>query len=501
MLVATLLCTAGSGSFDTPVSPLGASLAASVLPAPEHVSTSTDRFPLTAATRISAPAGATAVGEYLAAAIRRATGLPVRTGERGSIALTLDGKASLGPEGYHLAITTAGVRIDAHDPAGLFHGVQTLRQVIPERSGAVTLPGGTVTDTPRFAWRGASLDVARHFFSVAEVERYIDALALYKINTLHLHLTDDQGWRIEIRSRPRLTQIGAATEIGGGHGGFYTQDEYRALVKYAQDRFITVVPEIELPGHTNAALASYAELNCDGKARRPYLSSGVGFSSVCPGRQATEYFIADVFAEVAALTPGPFVHIGGDEVKSLTPREYASVVESAQRAVQAQHKTAIGWQEITAAALDPGTVVQYWQRNDPPGPLVAAAGKAKFVLSPADKTYLDMKYNPQTELGLSWAGFVEVRDAYDWDPATLLPGVGEARVLGVEAPIWTETLENASDVLFMAFPRLPAIAELGWSPRSSHDWDSFRRRLAIQAPHWDAMHLSYYRSPQIPWPR
>jgi hexosaminidase len=145
--------------------------------------------------------------------------------------------------------------------------------------------------------------------------------------------------------------------------------------------------------------------------------------------------------------------------------------------------------------------VQYWKRDDPPGPLVAAAGQARFVLSPADKAYLDQKYNPQTELGLSWAGFVEVRDAYDWDPAALLPGVGERRVLGVEAAMWSETLEDADDVLFMAFPRLPAIAELGWSPWSSHDWDSFRRRLAVQAPHWDAQHISYYRSPQIPWPR
>jgi hexosaminidase len=207
-----------------------------------------------------------------------------------------------------------------------------------------------------------------------------------------------------------------------------------------------------------------------------------------------------VIAQVAALTPGPYLHFGGDEVKTLTEEQYAAFVERAEKLVREQGKTAVGWHEITKARLSPGTVAQYWQPG-PPDPGLLAPGGPRFVLSPADHTYLDMKYDATTKLGLSWAGLVEVRDAYDWNPDALLPGVPADRILGVEAPIWTETLTTLDDLTTMALPRLPAIAELGWSAAATHDWASFRRRLAAQAPRWTAMGLAYYRSPQIPWPR
>jgi len=213
----------------------------------------------------------------------------------------------------------------ARTPAGLFYGVQTLRQLLPaavEYSAAfprpMRLPAARVVDAPRFAWRGAMLDVARHFIEAAEVKRFVDLMALYKLNRLHLHLSDDQGWRLEIRSRPNLTRHGGSTEVGGGPGGFYTQEQYADLVRYAQERFVTIVPEIDMPGHTNAALASYPELNCNGVAPALYTGTEVGFSALCVESEATYRWIDDVVREIAALTPGAYFHIGGEEGERLT---------------------------------------------------------------------------------------------------------------------------------------------------------------------------------------
>jgi hexosaminidase len=247
VLLAALAVVTGSADVDPPVSAGSLSLATAIVPAPASVSPRNEiRFGLTAATRIAAPGEAAGIGEYLAGAIRDSTGLPVRTGGDGDggITLSLGGSPDLGPEGYTLAISAESVRIAAHAPAGLFHGVQSLRQVVPvaARDGRWELPGGSVTDRPRYGWRGASLDVARHFFGVRDVEKYLDLLALYKVNVLHLHLSDDQGWRIAIRGWPKLTQVGAASAVGGGRGGFYSQDDYTRLVRYAQQRFITNRP-------------------------------------------------------------------------------------------------------------------------------------------------------------------------------------------------------------------------------------------------------------------
>ena len=471
-------------------------------------------FTLTRHTRIVARPGSGTAGGYLAGILRRSTGyrLPVvaEAGSRDVIALALSGREK--GESYRLDVSRASVRLEAGTPQGLFRGVQTLRQLLPPaveagtvQRGPWTVPGVRVEDSPRFAWRGTMLDVARHFFTVQQVERYLDLAALYKINTLHLHLSDDQGWRIAVAGWPRLTEYGGSTAVGGGRGGYYTQADYTRIVRYAAQRYITVVPEIDGPGHTNAALASYARLNCDDKAPPLYTGTEVGFSSWCIAKPVTYELLDAVFGQLARLTPGPYLHIGGDEAHSTTPADYATYLGRIGPIVTRHGKRLAGWNEIGAAKIPPGSVAQYW--NTATGSASgtqtardAVAQGAKVVMSPANRAYLDMKYDESTPLGQDWAGLVEVEDAYDWDPAALVDGVGEKDLLGVEAPLWTETIVTDHDIDYMAFPRLPAIAEIGWSPRAARSWSDFRVRLAAQGPRWSVMSVNYYRSPQVPWP-
>jgi hexosaminidase len=265
------------------------------------------------------------------------------------------------------------------------------------------------------------LDVARHFFTVDEVKRYVDLIALYRFNRLHLHLADDQGWRIDIVSWPSLARHGGKTEVGGGTGGYYTQDEYRDIVAYAASRFITVVPEIDMPGHTNAALASYPELNCNGKAAELYTGTDVGFSALCVGSEVTYRFIDDVVREIAGLTPGPWFHAGGDEVKTLAPAEYKAFVERVQTIVESHGKQMIGWDEVGVADLRPSTIIQHWRPTEPPAAAIARGNK--LIVSSANRLYVDMKYDALTPIGLTWAGAIELNRAYDWEPATLFAGV------------------------------------------------------------------------------
>ena len=422
-----------------------------------------------------------------------------------AIVLALEPAATrrFGSEGYALSIGAGGARIEAAEAAGLFYGVQTLRQLLPPRVeyGAalfrpLPLPGVTIEDRPRYAWRGAMLDVARHFFGVAEVKRFIDLLALHKLNRLHLHLADDQGWRIAIPGWPRLTEHGGSTEVGGGPGGFYTAEDYTEIVRYAAERFVTVVPEIDMPGHTNAALASYAELNCTGVAPELYTGTRVGFSALCVESERTYEFVDAVVAELARLTPGPWIHLGGDEVEELTPEQYGAFVERAEAIVHRHGKAMMGWAEIAAARLSPTTVVQHWRGS---GGGLAAAAPGLVVLSPAEHVYVDMQYHEGTPIGLNWAGLAPVRDAYDWDPAALVPGLSAAAIAGIEAPLWSETLATMADVEFLAFPRLAAVAELGWSPAEALGWEDFRRRLGAQALRWTALGVNFYRSPEVDW--
>ena len=475
--------------------------------------------------------GAAGVAETFAAGARAATGfaLPVVEGdaEASDIALVVsDGESPGGePEGYALEAGEQGVRIGADTAAGLFRGTQSLRQLLPaeiERadgsappSGDWTVPAASVADAPRFPYRGAMLDVARHFFPVEDVLAYIDAIALLKLNVLHLHLTDDQGWRIEIESWPELTGVGAATSVGGDGGGYYTKADYRRIVEYAHERFVTIVPEVDLPGHTNAALSAYPELNCDGIARKPYEGIEVGFSSLCasPERaEATDRFLADVTRELAEMTPGPWLHLGGDESLATSHDDYLDLVRRMTAAASATGKTVIGWHEMGASTeLPTGTVGQYWSYVVPePEASVLTRSFVEqggtVILSPADVAYLDMKYvdDPQGplggELGLEWAkGPTTLDEAYAWEPADILPGLHEADILGIEAPIWTETLSSFSEVEFMAFPRIAAIAEIAWSPAGTRDHEEFFGRVAWLGAHLDALGVTYYAVRGVPW--
>ncbi|MEU5363049.1 beta-N-acetylhexosaminidase [Streptomyces sp. NPDC005925] len=518
-LLGSLLLVAAAGAFSVGAAPApGPGAAATpldrVVPAPAAAEPGGTPYRITAGTHIRADSGAAReVGQYLADVLRPSTGyrLPVTDHGSGGIRLRL-AEGSFGEEGYRLDSGSAGVTITARGPAGLFHGVQTLRQLLPAavekdsvQPGPWLVAGGTIRDTPRFGWRGAMLDVSRHFFGVDEVKRYIDQLALYKINKLHLHLSDDQGWRIAVDSWPNLAAHGGSTEVGGGPGGHYTKDQYKEIVRYASSRFLEVVPEIDMPGHTNAALASYAELNCDGVAPPLYTGTRVGFSSLCVGKDVTYDFVDDVVREIAALTPGKYLHIGGDEAHSTSHDDYVAFMDRVQPVVAKYGKTVIGWHQLTGAHPAEGAIAQYWgvdASSAAEKARVAAAARngTGLILSPADRVYLDMKYDANTPLGLSWAGYVEVQRSYDWDPGAYLPGAPASAIRGVEAPLWTETIQNSGHIDFMAFPRLPGVAELGWSPAATHDWGDYRERLAAQGPRWDALGIGFYRSPQVPWP-
>ncbi|MEV0091712.1 beta-N-acetylhexosaminidase [Streptomyces sp. NPDC050738] len=487
-----------------------------IIPAPASVAPGGSAYALTSRTRIQVEGSreVRAIGSYLAGVLRPSTGfrLPVTAGGNGSqdgIRLRISAyEKGFGDEGYRLVSGAHGVTITARKPAGLFHGVQTLRQLLPasvekdtRQSGPWKIAGGTVTDTPRYSYRGAMIDVSRHFFTVEQVKRYVDQLALYKINKLHLHLSDDQGWRIAINSWPRLATYGGSTAVGGGKGGYYTQADYKEIVRYAASRYLEVVPEIDTPSHTNAALASYAELNCDGVAPPLYTGTEVGFSSLCAGKPVTYDFMDDVVRELAAITPGAYIHIGGDEAHSTSHEDYRTYMEKAQAIVQKHGKTVMGWHQLVGGSPVKGAVAQYWGTEGDEADVVAAAkAGTKLVMSPANRAYLDMKYDANTPLGQDWAGLVEVDTSYNWDPATFLKGAPANSILGVEAPIWTETLTNSDEIEFMAFPRLPGIAELGWSPVSTHNWDAYKTRLAQQGPRFTALGIDYYRSPVVPWP-
>ncbi|EOD66400.1 family 20 glycosylhydrolase [Amycolatopsis vancoresmycina] len=515
-----VLALIGASTAAAQLTPASAATPAlqSIVPVPVSVTPAAGvTFPLVATTKIVTEAGsapARQVGDYLAGVLRPSTGfaLPVSDTPASvpsdSIALLLSGApASVGAQGYQLVSTAASVTVRAATADGLFAGVQTLRQLLPGRvesptaqQGPWSIPGATIVDYPRFAYRGAMLDVARHFHPVSTVKRYLDQLAQYKINNLHLHLADDQGWRIQIDSWPRLTTYGGSTQVGGGAGGYYTKAQYADIVDYAASRHITIIPEIDMPGHVNAALASYAELNCNGVAPALRTDTAVGYSSLCISKDITYTFVADVLRELAAMTPGPYLHIGGDEASATSQADYVTFMNKVLPLVAATGKSVVGWHDIAKASLPASATPQFWgTTTSDSGVSTAVSRGSKVILSPANKAYLDMKYNSSTPIGLSWAGYIEVQDAYGWNPGSYLSGVGEAAVRGVESPLWTETVVKPADIDYLAFPRLAAHAELGWSPWSTHDWTAFRTRLGAQAPRWVAQSINFYRSTQVTW--
>lgn len=484
-----------------------------IIPIPVHLNKLGSIFKLNKQSKIyfdSKIAGNEFVAKYLSEKIKSITEfelevLPASSSlVENNIYLSISKNIELSQEGYELTISNNSITLNATQPEGLFRGVQTIIQMLfPLKnklnllSNEILIPTVEIKDYPRFQWRGVMLDVARHFFSVSDVKKLIDLIALYKFNRLHLHLTDDQGWRIEIKSWPKLTEIGGSTQVGGGQGGYYTQEQYSEIVKYAHDRYITIVPEIDMPGHTNAALASYPELNCNGTAPELYTGIKVGFSSLCLDKEITYDFIRDVIKEISELTLGEYIHIGGDEAYATDSLKYIEFIKKVQQIVESNNKKMIGWEEITQSKLSSNSIVQYWRKAD--YVLEGIKQGSKIIFSPSSKIYMDMKYNSDTELGLNWAGYIEVSNSYNWDPLTQINGISDKQILGIEAPLWTETILNFSNIEYMLFPRLPGVAEIGWSPSSKRKWEEYKIRLANHGNYWQKIGLNFYKSPEIDW--
>lgn len=446
-----------------------------------------------------------AVEQLEAAGVRVAA-----SGDEGATPVVLRIDDAAGPEGsdnperYTLRVTTAGVEATAPEPVGLLHAVRSLRQLVPaagpEGDGPREVPVVVVHDAPRYPWRGLSFDVVRHWFGPDDIRAVVDLVAAFKLRVLHLHLTDDQGWRIEVPSRPELEKA-SDNQVGGGTAGFLTVDDYRELQEYAAARFVTIVPEFDMPGHINAATQVYGALTNDGLATDPYEGIEVGFSRLWFDNPATEPFLRDVIGDIAGMTRGEWVHVGGDEVHTMEVEEFAKFVELAGRIVREQGKTPIFWQEGARGPVEPGTLLQYWEpKGEEFDRFVAAAhAGARFVMSPGNHAYLDMQYVPEHPLGLHWAGYVELRDSYEWDPTTVIDGLPADAVEGVEAAVWTETITTRDELFSMLLPRLGAVAEVAWTAPDRKDWDAFRARVAAQAPAWRDGGWAFHPTPQVDW--
>ena len=505
-----------------------------IIPKPVSITPSGGEFVITSKTEIRSDTEVEVmtIAQYLTDQLNHDTGFDLKLITRhdetasGYIVVELtQADSQLGDEGYELSITEEHIKLLAHKPAGLFRGMQTLRQLLPLTDDSTTgriesfkIPTGIIRDYPTYAWRGSMLDVARHFFSVEDVKRYIDLISYYKMNVLHLHLSDDQGWRIEIKSWPNLTAHGGTTQVGGGKGGFYTQEQYVDIVNYAQSRYIMIVPEIDLPGHINSALASYGELNggtivpVEGRVKQSsqpgilnsktqptelYTGIEVGWSTLRVEKEITFKFVDDVLRELAALTPGPYLHIGGDEASVTKKEDYIIFINRFQKIIHKHGKRMVGWEEISQGNINSEVIVQHWSAAK--YAQLAVEKGSKLIMSPAKKAYLDMQYDSATKLGLHWAAYIELDSAYLWDPAIFIEGVSKENILGVEAPLWSETISTMDEIEYLAFPRLCGIAEIGWSPAASRSWDDYKLRLAGHGPRMKAMSIDFYKSPLIPW--
>jgi len=493
-----------------------------VIPAPVSSSVEEGVLPLTAALGVHGDAAAAAL---LIDAISRRTGIRPTTGDaRDGIALRIDPDVAAA-EGYVLTVGDV-VEITGADAAGLSHGIQTLLQLLrQDDDGGWGWPRTRITDAPRFDYRGVMLDVARHFFSVEEVKIVIDRIAALKFNHLHLHLTDDQGWRIHIDSWPLLSEkssTGSATGDGMlAGGGCYSKDDYREIVAHAASRHVTIVPEIDMPGHTHAVGLAYPELAEDPvmnehllddaerlgqelpRAGVPYTGWGVGHSSLRIREERTYDFIRDVLTELAEMTPGPYLHIGGDESLGTSAEDFAYFIARVTGIVADLGKTPVAWHEAGAADVAPGTIGQYWGLLEPTPEHAEHATRfvdrgGRLILSPGDAAYLDMKPAPDFPLGLAWAGIVDVHRARDWEPAAILDLPIEA-IAGVEAPLWTETVSSLEDAEQLMHPRIAAIAELAWSTPEGRHGRTFGERLGRMASLWRADGIRFHTPAEIPW--
>ncbi len=475
-----------------------------VIPQPLEVIASNDGFALDQHTSLTVPDNMAwrNVGEYLINKIEFKTGLDLtNTSKTYTDIVFIKDERLEDDESYQLTISKDSLVLRAKDAEAAFRGVQTIRQLIPESSNDTlstqpiwVIPTGIINDKPQYEHRGTMLDVARHFFSVEDVKKYLDVLAYYKINVFHIHLTDDQGWRIEIKSWPRLTEVGSLTGVGGGPGGFYTQEEYKEIVDYAAERHIMVIPEVDMPGHTNSASLAYNFLNGNGKEIEQVTSMAVGYSTFDTRKDTVYQFIDDVVREISALSPGPYFHIGGDESLVTKEEDYIYFVDRVEKIVELYDKRLIGWDEVATANLSSNSVAQVW--NSEENKELAFQKDMKVILSPAKKAYLDMKYDTDSKFGLRWAGYIPVDTAYLWSPESY-GSIDD--VLGVEAPLWGETIRTIDELEYLAFPRVIGYAELGWTTQENRSWNSYKKRLAHHGQFLRRNNVSYYPSEKIDW--
>lgn len=430
-----------------------------------------------------------------AAARRTLSGFAVAAAPEAEISVTVSRDETLADEGCTLDLAPGTWSITAADEAGAFWAVQSLAQIL--REGLV--PALALSDAPAYPVRGMMLDIARFYFGPEDIRRVIDLASSYRLNQLHLHLSDDQGWRLEIPSRPLLTKLSAAQDVAGGQGGYLTLEDYDDLQRYALDRHVVIVPEVDLPGHTHAAQVAYPEISPDGAEREPYIGTEVGFSSLHLTSDEAWDFVDDVVATLAEHTLGEYVHLGGDESLTLTREQYVTYMERLGAVAEKHGTKVVFWQEAAGATLPPKTRLQYWTSQIETDHIaqVARDHDVTFVASPATRAYLDQKYTADFPLGLTWAAIVDVREAYDWDPVAELPGVPAESVVGVEACLWTETPRSFDDLTLLTLPRLPAVASVAWG--SPKDFTAFAEALAQHGRWWDADGLTFYRSEQITW--
>ena len=513
-------------------------LAQTVVPRPSATTTRAGHFVLTPRTTIVTDGASTALGHQLARYLEPATGFRFRlqtaaAPASGSIALRLDTSlARLGREGYTLDVRPSAITARAAGEPGLFYAIQTIRQLLPAeifRQATVEgvewrIPAMSIEDAPRFAWRGGHLDVARHFMPREFIEKYIDLLALHKLNTLHLHLTDDQGWRLEIARYPRLTGIGAwrketlvgryQREVEGSydatpHGGFYTQADAKEIVAYARARHVTVVPEIEMPGHALAAIAAYPELGVTGQPMEVATRWGI-FSDIYNAEPATISFLQNVLAEVMQIFPGRYIHIGGDEaekskwkasppmqdrIKTLKLKDEHELqswfIRQMDAFLTSHGRRLVGWDEILEGGLADNAVVMSWRGTK--GGIAAARAGHDVVMTPTSHTYFDYYQSKNRDKEpLAIGGFLPIDVVYSYEP---IPEELEARfarhVLGAQAQLWTEYMPTPKHVEYMAFPRLAALAEVVWTPRDRREYSNFLQRLPTHLERLRILDVNY----------
>lgn len=444
-----------------------------------------------------------------------------------SIFLSLNSALNTGSEGYKLEITEDGIKLEAVTGKGVFYGLQTLFQLLPSSkyrydNPEIKIKSCYITDYPRFSYRGMHLDVCRHMFPVDFIKKYIDLLAMYKINNFHWHLTEDQGWRIEIRKYPLLTEVGAyraSTPIGRNtgddhqhYGGFYTQEEARDIVRYAAERYVNVIPEIEMPGHALAALAAYPNLSCTGGPFEVWTKWGVTEDIYCAGNEQVFSFLEDVLTEVMEIFPSKYIHIGGDEAPKTRWDNCRLCQERMQKEglkdahelqnyfitriekfLNANGRQIIGWDEILEGGLAPGATVMSWRGTE--GGIQAAGMKHDVIMTPGKPCYFDHYQSQAANEPLAIGGLNTLRDVYLYEPVPEVLTEEEAGyILGSQGNVWTEYIPSASHVEYMVFPRAIALAEVNWSSKENRNWEDFAARLSAHMPLLAEKEVNYSKS-------